>query len=378
MKKILSFFTVGAAILGTSSNFIVACNHQKSMHSATLTPAEGTLKPATKRATKKLNLNDLKIYGLDHLTTTGFKWPNTKAKIWIDGKKAYLKVENEIINDYNHHFLTKKHLTANDFALNSTALINKKTWALQISNGSTIISNHQKTNLNVTNLDNLSNNDNSLNIKIFTSNLNVVGQHQKIVAEKTITSSTIKGYLQPFIYTNKEVNHNHNITALQEAGRTANQQQLLKRNVIDFSSGLDNLNLDFQDSPLYSSVLKIMSSKANRLKISNAVLNNINPIFKQRMKHLIALHKATLAKKLTNLDSKNFIAIDSWHVQIIQVLNFDDSVWIWPSQKKATEQGKYFLQIKVYNWKYLTKNSSCTHYLTLNSTDVYGYLGAHI
>jgi len=367
MKKILSFFTVGAAIFGTSSNFVVACNHHKSIHSATLTAAEATLTPAI-----KLNLNDLKIYGLDNLSRTKTTYHSYQpGKILINAHKAYLKIATIISQDYNQKFSPKKHLTANDFAFGSTKLIKDKTWALQIFNNQEKINDSKAVDLKITDTTNLANNDNSLDIQVTTSNIHVKG-----VTKKTkFVSKKIKGYLQDFIFNNQEANHNINITARDD--QKARADHLLKKNVIDFTTGKNSLDLHLTPSLDVNHLLTQLSTKANRLTISNAIITDLNSVFNQRMKFLIKNKQAKPVAKIKNSTSLDLISNDHNRFQIFSVSKnpWDEKIWNIVKGTKLRSKQNTFIQIQVFDWNYLTNSNLKNPYLALDTTYVYGYLG---
>jgi len=178
MKKILSILSIGVFLSSSSSN-LFSCNNNSN--------------------TKKLNLNNLKVFNLNVSTNS--------TSLILNYNQVYKKAELEILEQYNAFATTIKNakkIQLNDFSIGTST--SNTPWAIQIYNinGSTKLSPISATNSNVvlqyTNKAKILNN-NALNIKINTTNKNVVKN-----------SATIKGYLNKFIYTNTNANKGINVT----------------------------------------------------------------------------------------------------------------------------------------------------------------------
>jgi len=233
--------------------------------------------------------------------------------------------------------------------------------------------NTKTTNLNVNDKTNLANNDNSLNIIVKTTNQHVETTTTKIAKEY---SATIKGYLGKFVFNNYIANKNQDFVM-----NTGIQPNLTKTSAVDFSQGQWGLSgLSIEQAPAFFTIgnlLTQINTPANELKITNAVIANLNLGYEQ---HILNKHLQSLITKLPDVaqGSTNLIK-DTSSNEVFNIYertsNFPQSVFVHKDKSAYLgEDNDVFIQIKVSNWAYLSKNDN--KFICPKYTFIYGFLGA--
>ena len=139
--------------------------------------------------------------------------------------------------------------------------------------------------------------DNALKIKIKTNDKNVLTT-SSAKKKSSLKIATVNGYLNKFIYTNKNANNGKNVTSF--LGETATHNHLLKANVIDFSLGKYNLHL--VSDLLYNKKVNALEAKlfqqldsAQKVLISKAIVTSLNNQLTKETKKLNALKRLQTA-----------------------------------------------------------------------------------
>ena len=371
MKKILSIFSI-SAILGSGtilSGGGIACGSKP--------------KPKPKPPkTIKYNLKHLNFYDLNGLQQAD------KSRIVIVGKTIYPEVENQIITQYNNFFKADKKikpLKLSDFIADSTTPTKTQTWAIEIENGKKDIIHNTTTatNLNINTNTNLVNTNNSLDVIITTTNQNVI---TPTTSTATTFTWTADAYLDHFVFNNKDANNNHDLV-ISEAKP---QPEFTTKSVIDFSKGefaLDHLAISGTNT-VSQLLISIESSHTNELKLTNAVITNLN---NSRDQHILDKNLKTLIPKLPTLDAGTspYVIKNNPEPGSVQILNIyirqhQDQTKGEPTYKFKYEDGGHelafahqtadvYMQIKIGNWNYLSSGSN--KFITPANTCVYAFLG---
>jgi len=342
MKKILSLLSIIAIFSSNTllANAGTACNS----------------KPTS------LNLNDLKFYNINVTKNNNH--------LEINGILAYKNIEDKIIQQYNNIFPDQK-ITSSNFAINSLKLQNNKSWAIQIYNlnGTSSIKDTKNeelvfpTNYNVLK-------DNALNIKITTSNPNVTNSKSKNKTSNLV-SVTQKGYLNHFIYTNKNLNKGNEVSA--NIGSSAQSNNLLINNVIDLSDSKYNLNLNqylnYNSNTNQLSNVFLNLDQNKRKLISNTIVTNLNSQLQQETNQLNTSKQLLIAND--NVPLKNALSINNTNTNLF-ALHYDNNVYALNNSSfpQLGSAWKIFAQIDISNWNYLANS-----YISAGNNYVYAYLG---
>jgi len=350
MKKILSIFSIGA-ILGSGtilSGGGIACGSKP-------TPPPGPTPKPTPTPPKQLKLKNLQIFDI----------PVSKNSnsLTINGQSAYTKVEEEIIQEYKAIFPSSS-LNIDNFNPGSLNLTKTKTWGVEIMNidTSTPIANLNNQALNFssgyTTLRN-----NALNIQITTSDKNVTDGSN---TSNGNASGIVKGYLNKFIYTNKNANSSHDVNAT--IGQSATDDNLIKGNVIDFSSGTYNLDLGshLNYNSAWSGLETGFFASTNKVLISKAIVTNLNKELTNETKKLNQLDRLTIANN--DVQAADALTINATNTKLFAV-EADSKVYALESGNLGSKW-KIFAQIDISSWNYLN------NYIGVPNTYVYGYLGS--
>jgi len=340
MKKLLSIFSI-SAILGSGtilSGGGIACGSS-----------------APQFNLSKLDINNIPVSA------------SATKNFVIDGQKAYSNAVSEIIKQYKKTVPTST-LSSDDFNLNSTTLDANHTWAIQIYNldGTTPIKNSTNQTLTLPS-DYSVLKDNALNVKITTNYENAIVKKSNS-NDSNQKQVSVEGFLNKFIYTNKNANKGNVITA--DTHKTATQNNLLKANVIDFSNGeynlgISNLLCNKKTVSGFENGLYNLNSDKKEL-ISKAIVTNLNAQLKDETSKLVA--SKTLKTASNNVPTDKAIPIDKDSVEFYQVDENGNVAKLTGS--KINSDLKIFIQIKLpQNWDYLS------NYLSNQPICVYGYLG---
>jgi len=372
MKKILSIFAINS-ILVSSVIFAgagIACDNSKpnppvppkpkpkpSIPWKPLTPS----KPIPPKP--KLILNNLKFYNIN---VTKNSAGNTFI---INGINAYKKIENDIIQEYDK-IIPNPTLSLNNFNSNSTSIDNSKTWAVQILNV-----NNSKTIANALNQQlifpdkneyNVLNN-NALKVIITTNDPNTKTENSLIASTKQVQ---VNGYLNKFIYTNKNLNKGKYIS--NNVWKTASENNLTINNVIDLSQGTYHINfttLNFNSSIVDLREELFSLNQNQRALISKAIVSNLNKQLKPETKDLNSSGELSIAQN--NVPIANAININNTNTKLYTVYANDEFNQIQDYDNGNLGSGwKIFIKIKIGDWNYLQ------NYLTTKWTSVYLYLGS--
>jgi len=364
MKKILSILSIGTIFISgvIYSGAGLACNSNNS-YPPSPRPTPPTPKPSPKpkptpkpAPTLKFNLNNLR---LDNIKIDASLNANSFA---INGINAYTTIENEIINQYQK-IISASTLNSNDFALDSTSL-NDKSWAIQIYNlnGTSPIQNTKNQTLSIPSGYSVLKN-NALKIKITTNDKNVVNSN----SNQTSVSATLKGYLNKFIYTNKNLNQGNEVSA--NTSLSVHENNLDPSNVINFQTGIFGLGFNINSftttQALKTAILGIDNAK--KVLISKAIVSNLNSQLTNEIKEPNKL--GILKSADNNVDSKDAIPFSSSNVSFFRTIN-NSSIVSFNTPSSLNTLEKVFIRIQIpLNWKYLQ------NYLGTSNSYVYGYLG---
>jgi len=274
---------------------------------------------------------------------------------------------NEIIKQYNAIFWSQTKLTANDFDLNSLTPTGNKTWAIQIYNldGTTPIANAQNQALTFpsSNYNVLANN--ALIVKINTTNSNVANQ-----------DVTIKGYLDKFIYTTKNLNKGHDISI--DTSKTAQANHLEIHNVINlknpqppFEPAVDVIDLGKTKTveDVKNEINNIQWNDPDKVEISRRIVTNLNNQLNQETQYLNNHHILRVASdNITGTTKNNF------NIGDLQLYKVDNDGGVHHLIRDAigidSQVGwKIYLQLNISHWTYLN------HYIAGQNPYVYFYLG---
>jgi len=359
MKKILSIFSIGA-VLGSGtilSGGGIACNSS--------TPPQPTPSPTPTPGTK-ISV-DLNKFVLDKIAITSQSTPNSFS---IVGSDAYKSVEDEIIKKYNAIVPDKK-LNENNFELNSTTL-KDKSWAIQILglDGTTPINDSKTASKLVvpSNFTNLTNN--ALKVKILTNNKFVVATMKKKTSKATTINATVNGYLDKFIYTNKNLNQGNEVSA--NTSLSVSENNLIPSNVINFQTGPFSLGFNINSfnttQALKTAILGI--SNAKKALISKAIVSNLNSQLKNEITKPDGL--GILKSASNNIGASkpaDIIPFTSGNVSFFKTVN-NSSVVSFATLSNLNTLEKVFVRIQIPStYKYLQ------NYLGTSNSYVYGYLG---
>jgi len=369
MKKILSILAINS-ILVSSVIFAgagVACNNFNPPNPRPKPPKPKPSNPWTPLTPStqipKLVLNNLKFYNINVITN------NATNGFVINGQNAYRNIEEEIIENY-HLIFPKKTLTLDNFNSNSTSINDSKTWAIQILNV-----NNSKTIENALNQQLIFPDwneynvlkDNALKVIITTNDPNTKILNSKNTSKKQVQ---VNGYLNKFIYTNKNLNKGKYINDI--PSKTAIKNNLTQNNVIDLSQGTYHIHfttLNFNSTLANLRTQLFDLSKTQRTTISKAIVSNLNNQLKPETNKLNSLGFLKIASK--NVNENNAIDINSNNTDIIAVYANDEINILNSSKEGNLGSGwKIFIKIKVANWNYLS------NYLTTPLTSVFAYLGS--
>ena len=307
-------------------------------------------------------------YDIKNVTTFNLNFANlnynSQNKIVINGFNSYQYIMDEIINQYNSMFYSQKQLNKNDFILNSTIPSKNKPWAIQIYNlnGITPIKNNKNQVLIFPNNYNTLIN-NALKIRIKTLNSNVINN-----------SVTIKGFLDKFIYTNKNLNKNHDVGV--EKSKSIQENQLQIDNVIDLTSKqlflkpITKINLGKQKkaNQVKNQIYKNWSA-LDKINVSSLIVSNLNKELNQETQYLNNHDLLRIANnKVTNAHKNHF---NIKNLQLYRVDDLDNTLNKLNKNNYLALQGsKIYLQLNVSNWRYLN------NYIGALNSYVYLYLGS--
>jgi len=354
MKKLLNILSI--IVIFTSSATVSAYTYKNRNNNAFNPQPSKDIKPL-----KHLTLNNLTIFNINvSLNASGDNFV-------LNGISAYKTIRNEIINQYRVVF-PNDNLKPSDFAFNSTKLILKKSWSIQLYNidKKTPIKYAQDQKL-VFPLNYKTLKNNALKVKITTNNKNVVIKNSN--SSNPLKHVVIEGFLNKFIYTSKNANSNHKITT--NLNKSAIENNLLKNNCIDFSNGIYNLNLKsnlFKFSAPFVDLKKAIY-KLNQFKrslISKAIVTNLNNQLKDETTKLNKLGFLETAQN--NVPQSEVITLGNSDVDFFAI-NSNNSLCQFENYDLGSNW-KIFIRINISKWNNYLKN-----YLAKKNTYVFGYLG---
>ena len=353
MRKILSIFLIHPILISVLPT-VTAC--KTNSNSPPSTKPIVPITPPTPLVATKFDLSkNLQLFFASPTTTE-----TIAGNLVVNGPSLFIAIEFEIMLEYNAFFFNHP-LSINQFAHNINQLSTTKTWVIEIFNGSKRIkttedyaTKPQKIGKQIVN------NDNSLDIKITTTNKNVKAT-KNISTKNTKVSAVVHGYFIGFFYNNLDLNLNHDVTA--DTTKTAAANNLLVDNVYNFHSPSKyqlrfNLNPNTTLMNLFSELnyKNHKNHKNNVLKLCNAIIDRLNLAFKSRchkifswgfLKPLLKLTASTIDEYLLKTTVFHFFTVDT-NGRVVKLTN--------PRQTIGNNK-KVFIQVITYHWVYLRKDS---------------------
>jgi len=364
MKKILSIFSIGV-ILGSGtilSGGGIACgSNTPNPPGPTPNPPGPTPNPPT----TKLSLSTI--------TMPNINVTSENNGIWVNGQSAYDLIRNAIIAGYNGFFPNKDHLTQENFVYGTKTVTKDKPWALELSVSvrgkssylNTLISPDGETNLHVNHDQNLLQND--LILDINTINTNVLKS----------SGDNLSVYLNKFVFNNSDANKGKDLNIVTNKV----QPEFVPDNVVDFTKAGDyHMDFTWAQTPPYTSVnhmVSYLNRSDNILKVSNAIINNINWSYNQ---HIVNPQLQSSIPKIQPLNNQTITANKITINQNTAIFYARENEGIRPKEgyfslvpKNAdfNNNKELYLKIKVSTWNYLTTNK----YIAPGTTYIYAYLG---